>query len=105
MLNQKDLLNEFANELWKSAVKVANYYSDNKENQEKGRNDLKEYLDQNSGEPQFRLSKDGQYCEFYSNNKWSDKIYPEYLNPFFYLELFSKQKKFIEKVVKSELTF
>ena len=97
MINQKDLFTEFVNELWKSAVKVANYYSDNIESHEKGRNDLKEYLDKTNGEPLFRLSKDGQYCEYYSNNKWSHKIFPEYLNAFFYLELFSKQSKFIEK--------
>ena len=91
----KDLFFQYFNELWTSAIKVANFYSDNSKSREIGKTDLKDYL--YDGEPLFKLSHDSQFCEYYSNNKWSHKVYPEYLNCFFYLELFSRQNKCTEK--------
>lgn len=93
---QSDLFNDYVNELWKCALKVAQFYSANIDNRENGIKELKAYLNDDD-EPLFRLSKDGAYCEFYSNNTWSPNQLPEYLNAFFYLELFSKQSNFVEK--------
>lgn len=90
----RKLFIEYSNELWTCALQVANLYSDHDRNQEKSRQELSQFLDENS-EILFRLSKDGSSCEYCWKNQWTSTVYPSYLNAFFYLELFSRQSQFI----------
>ena len=91
--NQNILFKEYQSELWESAMNVANFYSNIKENRARAKIDLAEYLDENDF-PLFRLNKRGTDCEYYFKNKWSALIYPRYLYAFFYLELFARQTKY-----------
>jgi hypothetical protein len=88
--NQKSVFDSFREEVWTCARNVAFYYSGIKSRKEVSLDNLSKYLDKDK-RPLFRLNKEFNSWEYFTNNKWSKSTYASYYNSFFYVELFSQQ--------------